>query len=315
MDAIDRAHDAHSAPFAWDTDLQFAPRPDAARALRTQRVFATVFVVALHVLFAWLLEWQSHPRIEVTKEEVVVAVDFIATLPPETIHAPERADTPSPDARPVATRPPRTEPTRNLPSRPIDAVVREAPPLSLYRPDGSLRIPDEVLAKLEDNAGDDRQFDFQHPDLERAGHWLDRPPALVYEETRFEKYWKPNETLLDQVLRKAVEKTTKEVRIPIPGAPGRELVCVVSILAAGGACGVERYGSDIPRPGIDDPATLDANEAAACQAWWDRIVGATTQAEWRRTKHLYEEECRKPLAKELSKPPEPVVDSAPAAAQ
>jgi hypothetical protein len=117
----------------------------------------------------------------------------------------------------------------------------------------------------------------------------------VYEPTRFDEYWEPQEDLLSEVLRKAVEKTTTEVRIPIPGAPGRFLVCRVSLLAAGGACGVERPGAGIIS--LDDPKTLDPTEAAACAAWWDRIVGAATQAEWRATRRLYEAECRKPLLK------------------
>jgi hypothetical protein len=147
-----------------------------------------------------------------------------------------------------------------------------------------------------DPLADERRFDFKFPDLEKAGHLLDRPPALVYEPTRFDQYWAPEEDVLTEVLRKAVEKTTKEVRIPIPGAPGRFLVCRVSLLAAGGACGVERNGGNNV-VSLDDPDTLSPVEAAACEAWWNRIVGAGTQAEWRATRKLYEAECRKPLLK------------------
>jgi hypothetical protein len=303
MDAIDRAHAAAPAPFSWDSPLEFAPRPDVARALRPQRLAATVGVVVLHVLFAWVLESQLRPREAEATDEVVVAVDFITALAPATIRPPD-VESPAP-AAPHATRSPRPARPRALPPRPIDGVVTApAAPLTLYRPDGSLQLPDDVLADLERNAGDARHFDFEFPDLEHSGHRFDRPPALVYEATRFDQYWRPNESLLDEVLRKAVEKMTKEVRIPIPGAPGRELVCVVSMLAVGGGCVVERYGSDIPRPGIDDPATLDANEAAACQAWWDKIVATSTQSEWRRTRHRYDAECREPLAKLPNPPPE-----------
>jgi hypothetical protein len=157
------------------------------------------------------------------------------------------------------------------------------------------RLPDSLLEDMDRTARDPR-FDFRMPDLDAAARLLERPPALVYEPTRFDEYWEPNEDLLSEVLRKAVEKTTKEVRIPIPGARGRFLVCRVSLLAAGGACGVERNGgNDVVS--LDDPQTLSATEAAACQAWWNRIVGASTQAEWRATQKLYEAECRKPLEK------------------
>jgi hypothetical protein len=118
----------------------------------------------------------------------------------------------------------------------------------------------------------------------------------VYEPTRFDQYWEPQEDLLSEILRKAVEKTSREIRIPIPGAPNKRLVCRVSLLAAGGACGVERNGGNTVLS-LDDPKTLSPVEAAACEAWWNRIVGAATQDEWRATRALYDAECRKPLAK------------------
>ena len=299
---------------AWNDSLRFAERPETIPRSQARDIVVGAGVLALHVLCAWLLEVQSRPHPAPAAIEQITVVDFIATLPEEIIRAPA-IDAPSTRAAASPASRPRSEVIRDLPSRPIDNVpIRTAKPLQLYRQDGSIAVPADVLADLERNAGDARRFDFQVPDLEKAGHWLDRPPALVYEATRFEKYYQPNRTLLDEVLSKAVEKTTKEVRIPIPGAPGRELVCYVSILAAGGGCGVERYEGIGLRPGIDDPATLDESEAAACQAWWDRIVGASSQGEWQRTRKLYDEECRKPLAKDLPPPP-PAQAGAPATAQ
>jgi hypothetical protein len=72
------------------------------------------------------------------------------------------------------------------------------------------------------------------------------------------------------------------------------VVCQVSVLALGGGCGVLTPGADWNGP-QDDPATLNPEEARQCAAWWEQIVGAKTQDAWRRTKQLYERECRKPL--------------------
>lgn len=74
------------------------------------------------------------------------------------------------------------------------------------------------------------------------------------------QYWKPDQDLLTNLLNRMVKKTTKEMRRP-----------------------------------QDDPATLDPEEDRQCQAWWNQIIGATTQETWRKTRSMYEAACRKPL--------------------
>ncbi|MFD0738210.1 transmembrane repetitive protein [Lysobacter koreensis] len=69
-------------------------------------------------------------------------------------------------------------------------------------------------------------------DLDRAGTWLKRKPN-DYEPTTLDKYWRPNETLLAEWVRKSV--TT--VRIPIPGT-SKTIVCQTVMLALGGGCGI-----------------------------------------------------------------------------
>lgn len=294
---------------SWAVEsLRFAPRHDAQVGSRREGLAIVVAVGVLHLLFWWAVEAHSHRRTrDAVAEAPAIVVSWIEVLPRMLIRAerapvvlaraptPPRARSTRPDPQPVATRPvPRTPPPANA-------------PLQLYLPDGRLRIPDGLLEDI-DRAATQRQFDFQMPNLDEAARLLDRPPALVYEPTRFDEYWEPNETLLDEVLRKAVEKTTKEVRIPIPGAPGRRLVCRVSLLAAGGACGMERNGgNDVVS--LDDPKTLNPTEAAACAAWWARITSAASQAQWRATRALYDRECRKPLAKV---PPQAKPEPAPA---
>lgn len=79
--------------------------------------------------------------------------------------------------------------------------------------------------------------------LDRAGTWLRRPP-IDYEPTAFAEYWRPNETLIAEWVRKSI----MTVRIPIPGT-SKSLVCKTVLLAVGGAC-------DIFDPNLNEqPAT------------------------------------------------------------
>lgn len=69
-------------------------------------------------------------------------------------------------------------------------------------------------------------------DLDRSGTWLKRTPN-GYEPTRFDRFWRPNETLLQEWVRRGV----RDVGIPVPGTSKR-IVCKVSLLALGGACSI-----------------------------------------------------------------------------
>ena len=70
-------------------------------------------------------------------------------------------------------------------------------------------------------------------DLDRAGTWLKRPP-VDYTPTRFDKFWVPNETLLENWVRRNI----REIAIPIPGT-SKKIHCVVSLLQLGGGCGID----------------------------------------------------------------------------
>ena len=69
-------------------------------------------------------------------------------------------------------------------------------------------------------------------DLDRAGRWLKRP-GYEYTPTKFDKYWRPHETLLQEWVRKGI----RTLRIRIPGT-STSIECAVSLLALGGACGL-----------------------------------------------------------------------------
>lgn len=68
--------------------------------------------------------------------------------------------------------------------------------------------------------------------IDRNGTWLKRPP-FDYTPTTFDRFWVPNETLLQEWVRRSI----KEVLIPIPGT-SKSITCSVVLLALGGACGI-----------------------------------------------------------------------------
>ena len=75
--------------------------------------------------------------------------------------------------------------------------------------------------------------------IDRNGTWLKRPP-FDYTPTTFDRFWVPNETLLQEWVRRSI----KEVLIPIPGT-SKSIKCSVVLLALGGAC-------DITDPNMQD---------------------------------------------------------------
>jgi hypothetical protein len=157
-----------------------------------------------------------------------------------------------------------------------------------------VRIDKETLDALDRKFGEKRTFSYQIPRMGDAEKLLTRPQLVTYEPTRFADMYRPTRNILDDVLTRAVEATTAEVRIPVPGHPESKMVCKIQILAMGGGCGILTNGADYVGP-VDDPNTLSEQEDRQCQAWYEQIVGATTQDAWRATRKLYDASCRKPL--------------------
>jgi hypothetical protein len=99
-------------------------------------------------------------------------------------------------------------------------------------------------------------------DLDKAGRWLKRPP-YDYTPTTFDKYWRPNETLLQEWVRKGI----RSLEIPIPGT-NKRISCMVSVLALGGACGLtdpnhnEQPASARPPPDIPFKPELQENNGS-----------------------------------------------------
>jgi hypothetical protein len=102
----------------------------------------------------------------------------------------------------------------------------------LFNADGSVKVPESSGSGRSDRPGAPGSRQQAKIDANNAGTWLDRP-AFGYEPTMFDKYWMPGGTLLQDWVRAGIQ----DLEIPIPGTSKR-IKCVVSILQAGGACGV-----------------------------------------------------------------------------
>lgn len=274
------------------------------------RLLILLAVIALHVLGTRSLLRLLAAGESAVAEDSVLLVDFIQDRPvPVTPPKPTEADDAT--ARPATLRPPpETHQPRPRPRprmRDDSAMqVQAAPPpgrparqpateeLQLYDHNGRLRVPDDMLEQIDKQVGDQRVFGYQIPHTDDAKKYFYRNQVLSYESTRFDQYWKPDQDMLTDLLTRLVEKTTKQIKIPIPGHPGSTMVCSITLIALSGGCGVLTNGSDYVGP-VDDPDTLDPQEDRQCKAWWDQIIGARTQEVWRKTRSLYEAQCRKPL--------------------
>ncbi|UZW62949.1 hypothetical protein [Lysobacter enzymogenes] len=100
----------------------------------------------------------------------------------------------------------------------------------LYNADGSPRIADAPGSASPGFPPGTVTEEIKN--LDRAGTWLKRKPT-DYEPTTLDKYWRPNETLLAEWVRRSV----KNVMIPIPGTSKR-IQCSVALLMLGGGCGI-----------------------------------------------------------------------------
>ena len=293
----------------WRPRSLQAPRQESLR-LRW-RVLILVGITFLHILGGhWLVKMLATDD-NVATDEAALVVDLIDEVPPLPLealpipvpepHEPVKTAKPKRMPKP-AVLVPRIQTSQMTPASPNSALQALPSPrapdqLQIYNSEGRLRVPDDMLEQIDEQVGDQRIFSYQIPHIDDARKYFERHPVLIYESTRFEQYWTPDQDLLTELLTKLVEKTTKEIRIPIPGHPDSTMICKVSILALGGGCGILTNGADYVGP-LDDPNTLSAEEDRQCQAWWNQIIGANTQDIWRKTRSLYEAQCGKPLTRQ-----------------
>ena len=248
-------------------------------------------VIAAHAALLVWLAGATAVRLTVPAFQSVTAVEFIVRRkPPQAPIAITAAEPPAKGPRSVNSAVAKHSPATSAGE---PAPASDAP--RIHSADGRVLVPQQALDAFLRN-GRSPDFDVQRPGLDDMDALLKRPVALEYRATRFDADWQGDRPRLQRVLETAVEKTTATVKIPIPGRPGAFLQCKLAVLAAGGACGFTANddGYFVPK---DDPDTLSPEEERQCRAWWDLIVSAKTQAVWRRTRTLYEQECLKPQAK------------------
>jgi hypothetical protein len=122
----------------------------------------------------------------------------------------------------------------------------------------------EGRPRLADSGLPPGTFEENVADFGNAGEWMQRP-AFPYEPTRFDRFWIPGGTLLEEWVRRGI----RELLVPIPGTSKR-LKCVVSVLQLGGGCWISdpnlneqpssgRPAPDVPfRPDLfEDPGVLE----------------------------------------------------------
>ena len=241
----------------------------------------------------WLLSELTQFRpLPVRHESVSTRVEFVTRtvrkqnqdLSSQRKNFPPLTSFPQPIARPVSQA-----------ASTSVAPISDDPPLKVISADGGVWVPKAAMDEFLEH-GQTRQFDVQRPGMDEMKRLLDRPVALEFKGTRFDKDWQGERPRLERILEKAVEKSTATIKIPIPGRPGAYLRCGIAVLALGGGCGFTA-NDDGYYVKADNPETLSPIEEKQCQAWWDLIVSAKQQDVWRKTRDLYEQECRKPLAK------------------
>ncbi len=145
-----------------------------------------------------------------------------------TAVAPSGGAGPAPSPRPgAAASPTRSEDwgdsKRNVPGN--SAAGRNP---GLFNSDGSVRLPGAGGRAGGGLPPGTIIEDFEK--IDRMGTWLKRPP-LDYTPNRFDRFWAPNRSLLEDWVNRGIKK----VAIPIPGTTKR-IECTVSLLQAGGGC-------------------------------------------------------------------------------
>lgn len=196
-------------------------------------------VLLLHlVLWRGLVQLMQRDAAPGNGPAATITVEFIAPLaaeaaPPSDI-SPIRADTQQ--AAPRVSDPPASPTSGKLPPASASAQTAAAsePVLRprLFRPDGSPNIADDLWANIERQTLADGSTEYRIADLDKAGHFETRP-VMEYQASKFERYWVPTESLLEEWVRRGVTK----ISIPIPGT-NQHITCYTWIVPPAASCGV-----------------------------------------------------------------------------
>ncbi|KAF1006353.1 MAG: hypothetical protein GAK28_02664 [Luteibacter sp.] len=201
---------------------------------RVRFTLALALALVFHIVLIFLVRYEMQPRPLVafavpTDKDEVMEVRFIEPTPPAPAVA--NAPPPPPVAEPPpkvrsreATRPEPPQPKKEEPAPPAEAPA-PAPTLNLFGKDGSIAMP---------KAGAPTQADFVPPKPNGDAQIMSHKTTVTYKETRFEKDWAPrDENIVNQGLRKAVEKTTVKKTIDFGHGVRVNCATVFFVLPAG----------------------------------------------------------------------------------
>ena len=229
---------------------------------------------------------------------------LLATTTLEPVHALPTTLTTAPAPAPaVALSAPRIDPPTERSQLLNEAIAADAaPPVSdesvpearLFRQDGSIALPESVIADLRAVESEQRRFDFVTPGIAGAGSAFTRKPAVAYEPTRFDADWAPVRTLGQDIIVPVAELLTFENKRKTFRCSVLPPVCTWGRTDEGGQ--------------LDDPNTLNPVEAAQCRNLWESITAATDQDVWMRLRRQFDAECRKPLLVDQTPPLAPALD-------
>ena len=189
---------------------------------------ALFFAIAFHIALIALLRLEMRPQYQTPSAERENAIQVTFFAPPPRPSA-------VPAAPPIAPPPPLAVPPPRLrhiePRRPhaMTATIGPPPPaLHVYGKSGQALLPpppSSVAVTPEYKAPQP-----QEPSL------MQHSTPLPYQSTRFNKDWAPDkESLGAKAFRKAVDATTKEKTIRLPG--GMKIRCAISPLLIAAGCG------------------------------------------------------------------------------
>lgn len=205
---------------------------------RVRFTLALVLALVFHIVLIFVVRYEMEPRplvgfVVPTDKAEVMEVRFIEPSPPApavvTAPPPPPVAEPPPKVRSrEATRPEPPRPKPEEPSPPAETPA-PAPKLNLFGKDGAIAMP---------KAGAPTQADFVPPKPNGDSQIMSHKTTVTYKETRFEKDWAPrDENIVNQGLRKAIEKTTVKKTIDLGHGVRVNCATVFFVLPAG--CGGE----------------------------------------------------------------------------
>jgi hypothetical protein len=221
--------------------------------------FALLIAIVLHVVLIVLLRLEMRPQYQAPSGERENAIQV-------TFFAPPPAPSAIPAAPQIAPPPPLAAPPPRLhhiePHRPhaMTATIGPPPPaVHVYGKNGQVLLPpssSSVAATPGYRAPQPKE-----PSL------MQHSTPLPYKPTQFEKDWAPsNESLGAKVYRKAVDATTAEKTVRLPG--GMKIKCIASPLMLAFGCGPKppppppKNDNDI-RLSLPPPVTLTGKKVDA----------------------------------------------------